>query len=88
MSLLLNNIKYIILVAVLCSTGCSSIVNTEGPKSIRAKAHWYCLNKVFDYEVNCNCDLYPKGVTKERYCDTWANLTAQGYNVELEIPAR
>ena len=63
MSLLLNNIRYIIAVAVLCSTGCSSIVNTEGPKSKRAKAHWYCLNKGFDYEVNCNCDLYPKGVT-------------------------
>ena len=88
MSLLFNILKYIIVVSVLCSTGCSSIVNTEGPKSVRSQAQWYCLNRVFDYEVNCNCDLYPRGITKERYCDTWANLTAQGYNVELEIPAR
>ena len=72
--------KYTTLIILFILTGCSTT------KSSNTNATWYCLNKVFEYEDKCNCTLYPRGVTKETYCDTWANLTLQGYNVKLEIP--
>ena len=43
------------------------------------------MNEMWDYERNCMCEVYPKGYTKEDYCDTWAILKMQGYQVPLNI---
>ena len=66
-------------------SGCSVSV-TGKDFSKRTKLFLTCMNEMWDYERNCMCEVYPKGYTKEDYCDTWTSLRMNGYNVPLDIP--
>jgi len=66
-------------------SGCSISVTSKG-FSKKTQLFLNCMNQFWDYERECNCEIYPKGDKKENYCDTWASLRMQGYNVALDVP--
>jgi|TARA_R100001244_G_scaffold108617_1_gene80363 hypothetical protein len=43
------------------------------------------MNKAWDYERECLCEVYPKGYKKDDYCHAWSTLKMKGYNVPLDI---
>ena len=65
-------------------SGCSSTQEM----SAKTRLFFTCIDRVYDYEKECMCELYPKGYTKEDYCDNWTFLRMQGYLVPLDIPVR
>jgi hypothetical protein len=76
---------FLILFSVVSLSGCNILTDVE----IRsAKTHLFltCIDRVYDYQKECMCELYPKGYRKEDYCDTWTFLRMQGYLVPLDIP--
>ena len=66
-------------------SGCSISATSKGFNK-KTQLFLNCMNEFWDYERECNCELYPKGDKKENYCDTWASLRMQGYQVTLDIP--
>jgi len=74
---------YLILL-LLTMSGCSSTQEI----SFKTRLFLTCINRVYDYQKECMCELYPKGYRKEDYCDAWTYLRMQGYLVPLDIPVR
>ena len=74
---------YLILL-LLTLSGCSSTQEM----SAKTRLFLTCMDKAWDYENKCMCDVYPKGYRKEDYCDNWTFLRMQGYLVPLDIPVR
>jgi len=74
---------YLILLLLILS-GCSSTQEM----SAKTRLFLTCIDRVYDYQKECMCELYPKGYRKEDYCDTWTSLRMQGYLVPLDIPIR
>ena len=74
---------YLILLLLILS-GCSSTQEM----SAKTRLFFTCIDRVYDYEKECMCELYPKGYRKEDYCSEWTYLRMQGYQVPLDIPIR
>jgi len=74
---------YLILL-LLTLSGCSSTQEM----SAKTRLFLTCIDRVYDYQKECMCELYPKGYRKEDYCDNWTFLRMRGYNVPLDIPVR
>jgi len=74
---------YLILLLLILS-GCSSTQEM----SAKTRLFLTCIDRVYDYQKECMCDVYPKGYRKEDYCDNWTFLRMQGYLVPLDIPVR
>ena len=74
---------YLILLLLILS-GCSSTQEM----SAKTRLFLTCIDRVYDYQKECMCELYPKGYRKEDYCDNWTFLRMQGYQVPLDIPVR
>jgi hypothetical protein len=74
---------YLILLLLILS-GCSSTQEM----SAKTRLFLTCIDRVYDYQKECMCDVYPKGYRKEDYCDNWTFLRMQGYLVPLDIPIR
>ena len=74
---------YLILL-LLTLSGCSSTQEM----STKTRLFLTCMDKAWDYENKCMCEVYPKGYRKEDYCDAWTYLRMQGYQVPLDIPVR
>jgi len=74
---------YLILLLLILS-GCSSTQEM----SAKTRLFLTCIDRVYDYQKECMCELYPKGYRKEDYCDAWTFLRMQGYQVPLDIPVR
>jgi len=72
---------YLILLLLILS-GCSSTQEM----SAKTRLFLTCIDRVYDYQKECMCDVYPKGYRKEDYCDNWTFLRMQGYQVPLDIP--
>ena len=72
---------YLILLLLILS-GCSSTQEM----SAKTRLFLTCIDRVYDYQKECMCDVYPKGYRKEDYCDNWTFLRMQGYLVPLDIP--
>ena len=72
---------YLILL-LLTLSGCSSTQEM----SAKTRLFLTCIDRVYDYQKECMCELYPKGYRKEDYCDNWTFLRMQGYLVPLDIP--
>ena len=72
---------YLILLLLILS-GCSSTQEM----SAKTRLFLTCIDRVYDYQKECMCELYPKGYRKEDYCDNWTFLRMQGYLVPLDIP--
>jgi hypothetical protein len=77
-------LRYLCCLTLLLPTlyGCSS----NEVMSMKTRFFLTCINKVYDYQKECMCDLYPKGYRKEDYCSEWTYLRMQGYQVPLDIP--
>ena len=74
---------YLILLLLILS-GCSSTQEM----SAKTRLFLTCIDRVYDYQKECMCELYPKGYRKEDYCSEWTYLRMQGYQVPLDIPVR
>ena len=74
---------YLILLLLILS-GCSSTQEM----SAKTRLFLTCIDRVYDYQKECMCEVYPKGYRKEDYCDNWTFLRMQGYLVPLDIPVR
>ena len=74
---------YLILLLLILS-GCSSTQEM----SAKTRLFLTCIDRVYDYQKECMCELYPKGYRKEDYCSEWTYLRLQGYLVPLDIPIR
>ena len=74
---------YLILLLLILS-GCSSTQEM----SAKTRLFLTCIDRVYDYQKECMCELYPKGYRKEDYCSEWTYLRMQGYQVPLDIPIR
>ena len=72
---------YLILLLLILS-GCSSTQEM----SAKTRLFLTCIDRVYDYQKECMCELYPKGYRKEDYCSEWTYLRMQGYQVPLDIP--
>ena len=72
---------YLILLLLILS-GCSSTQEM----SAKTRLFLTCIDRVYDYQKECMCEVYPKGYRKEDYCDNWTFLRMQGYLVPLDIP--
>ena len=72
---------YLILL-LLTLSGCSSTQEM----SAKTRLFLTCIDRVYDYQKECMCELYPKGYRKEDYCSEWTYLRMQGYQVPLDIP--
>ena len=72
---------YLILLLLILS-GCSSTQEM----SAKTRLFLTCIDRVYDYQKECMCELYPKGYRKEDYCSEWTFLRMQGYLVPLDIP--
>ena len=75
---------FLILFFVVSLSGCS-ILDSE-IRNVKTRLFLTCIKQTWDYEKECMCTFYPKGYTKEDYCDTWTSLRMHGYNVQLDIP--
>ena len=73
-----------LILLLLTMYGCSS--TTEF--SAKTRLFLTCMEKAWDYENKCMCEVYPKGYRKEDYCDAWTFLRMKGYLVPLDIPGR
>ena len=61
--------------------GCSSSQDF----STRTNLFLTCMNKAWDYERECMCEVYPKGLRKDDYCNEWTRFRMLGHNVPLDI---
>jgi hypothetical protein len=77
---------FLILFSVVLLSGCNIVDNEI--RSIKTRLFLTCIDRVYDYQKECMCELYPKGYRKEDYCDNWTFLRMQGYLVPLDIPIR
>ena len=77
---------FLILFSVVLLSGCNIVDNEI--RSIKTRLFLTCIDRVYDYQKECMCELYPKGYRKEDYCDAWTFLRMQGYQVPLDIPIR
>jgi hypothetical protein len=77
---------FLILFSVVLLSGCNIVDNEI--RSAKTRLFLTCIDRVYDYEKECMCELYPKGYTKKDYCDNWTFLRMQGYQVSLDIPVR
>ena len=74
----------LILFSVVLLSGCNIVDNEI--RSTKTRLFLTCIDRVYDYQKECMCELYPKGYRKEDYCSEWTYLRMQGYNVPLDIP--
>ena len=77
---------FLILFSVVLLSGCNIVDNEI--RSTKTRLFLTCIDRVYDYQKECMCELYPKGYRKEDYCDNWTFLRMQGYQVPLDIPIR
>ena len=77
---------FLILFSVVLLSGCNIVDNEI--RSMKTRFFLTCIDRVYDYQKECMCELYPKGYRKEDYCDNWTFLRMQGYQVPLDIPVR
>ena len=75
---------FLILFSVVLLSGCNIVDNEI--RSMKTRLFLTCIDRVYDYQKECMCELYPKGYRKEDYCDNWTFLRMQGYQVPLDIP--
>ena len=75
---------FLILFSVVSLFGCNIVDNEI--RSTKTRLFLTCIDRVYDYQKECMCELYPKGYRKEDYCSEWTYLRMQGYNVPLDIP--
>ena len=75
---------FLILFSVVLLSGCNIVDNEI--RSTKTRLFLTCIDRVYDYQKECMCELYPKGYRKEDYCDNWTFLRMQGYLVPLDIP--
>ena len=75
---------FLILFSVVLLSGCNIVDNEI--RSMKTRFFLTCIDRVYDYQKECMCELYPKGYRKEDYCDNWTFLRMQGYQVPLDIP--
>ena len=75
---------FLILFSVVLLSGCNIVDNEI--RSTKTRLFLTCIDRVYDYQKECMCELYPKGYRKEDYCDNWTYLRMQGYQVPLDIP--
>jgi hypothetical protein len=75
---------FLILFSVVSLSGCNIVDNEI--RSAKTRLFLTCIDRVYDYQKECMCELYPKGYRKEDYCDNWTFLRMQGYLVPLDIP--
>ena len=76
---------FLILFSVVLLSGCNILYDNE-IMSAKTRLFLTCIDRVYDYQKECMCELYPKGYRKEDYCDNWTFLRMQGYQVPLDIP--
>ena len=76
---------FLILFSVVLLPGCN-IINDNEIRSTKTRLFLTCIDRVYDYQKECMCELYPKGYRKEDYCSEWTYLRMQGYQVPLDIP--
>jgi hypothetical protein len=77
---------FLILFSVVLLSGCNIVDNEI--RSMKTRLFLTCIDRVYDYQKECMCELYPKGYRKEDYCSEWTYLRMQGYQVPLDIPIR
>ena len=77
---------FLILFSVVLLSGCNIVDNEI--RSTKTRLFLTCIDRVYDYQKECMCELYPKGYRKEDYCSEWTYLRMQGYQVPLDIPIR
>ena len=77
---------FLILFSVGSLSGCNIVDNEI--RSAKTRLFLTCIDRVYDYQKECMCELYPKGYRKEDYCSEWTYLRMQGYQVPLDIPVR
>jgi predicted ATPase len=77
---------FLILFSVVLLSGCNIVDNEI--RSTKTRLFLTCIDRVYDYQKECMCEVYPKGYRKEDYCDNWTFLRMQGYLVPLDIPVR
>ena len=77
---------FLILFSVVLLSGCNIVDNEI--RSMKTRLFLTCIDRVYDYQKECMCEVYPKGYRKEDYCDAWTYLRMQGYQVPLDIPVR
>ena len=77
---------FLILFSVVLLSGCNIVDNEI--RSMKTRLFLTCIDRVYDYQKECMCEVYPKGYRKEDYCDNWTFLRMQGYLVPLDIPVR
>ena len=75
---------FLILFSVVLLSGCNIVDNEI--RSMKTRLFLTCIDRVYDYQKECMCELYPKGYRKEDYCSEWTYLRMQGYQVPLDIP--
>ena len=75
---------FLILFSVVLLSGCNIVDNEI--RSMKTRLFLTCIDRVYDYQKECMCEVYPKGYRKEDYCDNWTFLRMQGYLVPLDIP--
>ena len=77
------SLRYLCFLTLLLPTlyGCSSSQDF----SVRTNLFLTCMNRAWDYERECLCEIYPKGYKKDDYCHAWSTLKMKGYNVPLDI---
>ena len=75
---------FLILFSVVLLSGCNIVDNEI--RSMKTRLFLTCIDRVYDYQKECMCEVYPKGYRKEDYCDNWTFLRMQGYQVPLDIP--
>ena len=75
---------FLILFSVVLLSGCNIVDNEI--RSMKTRFFLTCIDRVYDYQKECMCELYPKGYRKEDYCSEWTYLRMQGYQVPLDIP--
>ena len=75
---------FLILFSVVLLFGCNIVDNEI--RSTKTRLFLTCIDRVYDYQKECMCELYPKGYRKEDYCSEWTYLRMQGYQVPLDIP--
>ena len=75
---------FLILFSVVLLSGCNIVDNEI--RSMKTRLFLTCIDRVYDYQKECMCELYPKGYRKADYCSEWTYLRLQGYQVPLDIP--
>jgi len=75
---------FLILFSVVLLSGCNIVDNEI--RSTKTRLFLTCIDRVYNYQKECMCELYPKGYRKEDYCSEWTYLRMQGYQVPLDIP--